>query len=1092
MLDDGSCVFPGCTDDSACNFDPLAGCDDGTCDFSEPNLDLTTHPWSIHSTPNDECSSWSSSFTIQLEPDGTAWYVFLYDQHPLFGQPQPYGVWSMCGDEFYLYGTAEPFSFAWNGSTIPMNPNNNVWIGTFSVGTVESVADQWPDTEFAHIAGTASNAEFDDNWCFEMLWWIEGCTDDAACNYEPFAVLDDGSCVFPGCTDDSACNFDPFAGCDDGTCDFSEPSVDITPYPWFAYTTSDDQCTNWISSNELQFEPDGTAWYVFNNPEHPLFGQPQPYGIWSMCGDQFYLYGTGEPFSFEWNGYTFPMNPNNNVWTGTFTYGPTASQIGIWSDGDVAHIAGTASNAETEDNWCFELLWRVEDCMDPVAYNYNVYALLESGCCVYELTNVPGCTDANALNFMELATVEDGSCIHDPMNMGCTDLLACNFNPNALVDDGSCDLLSCTPSCSNTWGFDTDTLVGGAFVEYPVFVQNGGQLDSIIAHVELNAIGNESLWRFMVSLCDPQGQCVQLGDFDVNNAVTTVTPWNEMPYAYADTMGTFMADVSEAGLQGEGEWTLRVWHGVPWNNTLTDYTGSVQLIGLCGDAAAHVVGCTDHLSVNYSAEAELDNGVCMGALEDCMDELALNFNPDATLASDNCVYTESDYFGCSYPSACNYAPLTVEDDGSCTWPEEGRDCNGQCLHDADEDNICDCQGDNSVMGCMDSMAMNWNPNATIEGPCEYPLIDGCMDSLACNYVAWAEISEFSLCIYPSLPYLDCEGLCLNDDDDDGVCNELEIEGCSDPFALNFNYYATDEGYCEYPSFEGCMDTLACNYVAWADIDTHGLCVYPSLPYLDCEGNCVNDDDDDGVCNELEIEGCSDPFALNFNYYATDEGYCEYPSYEGCMDTLACNYVAWADIDTYGLCVYPSLPYLDCEGNCLNDDDDDGVCNELEIEGCSDPIALNFNFYATDEGDCAYPFLPGCMDPNACNYFPDAEVDDGTCTYPANGWTDCSGQCVGDADGDGICDEEEWAGCTSSDAVNYQPLATDDDGSCIYNETTGCTYSSALNFNPDAQLDDGSCAFDAVSNPCPADVDLDGTVAIADLLIILAAFGEACD
>ena len=211
-----------------------------------------------------------------------------------------------------------------------------------------------------------------------------------------------------------------------------------------------------------------------------------------------------------------------------------------------------------------------------------------------------------------------------------------------------------------------------------------------------------------------------------------------------------------------------------------------------------------------------------------------------------------------------------------------------------------------------------------------------------------------------------------------------------------------------------------------------------------------------------------------------------------MDTLACNYVAWADIDTYGLCVYPSLPYLDCEGNCLNDDDDDGVCNELEIEGCSDPIALNFNFYATDEGDCAYPFLPGCMDPNACNYFPDAEVDDGTCTYPANGWTDCSGQCVGDADGDGICDEEEWAGCTSSDAVNYQPLATDDDGSCIYNETTGCTYSSALNFNPDAQLDDGSCAFDAVSNPCPADVDLDGTVAIADLLIILAAFGEACD
>ena len=95
-----------------------------------------------------------------------------------------------------------------------------------------------------------------------------------------------------------------------------------------------------------------------------------------------------------------------------------------------------------------------------------------------------------------------------------------------------------------------------------------------------------------------------------------------------------------------------------------------------------------------------------------MDELALNFNPDATLAADK-LYTESDYFGCSYPSACNYDP-TVEDDG-LHLPEEGRDCNNNA-HDADEDNICDCLGDSNVMGCMDSMAMNWNPNATIEGP----------------------------------------------------------------------------------------------------------------------------------------------------------------------------------------------------------------------------------------------------------------------------------------------------------------------------------------------------------------------------------------
>ena len=123
--------------------------------------------------------------------------------------------------------------------------------------------------------------------------------------------------------------------------------------------------------------------------------------------------------------------------------------------------------------------------------------------------------------------------------------------------------------------------------------------------------------------------------------------------------------------------------------------------------------------------------------------------------------------------------------------------------------------------------------------------------------------------------------------------------------MNFNYYATDEGYQGIPILRRVHGHLACNYVAWADIDTHGLCVYPSLPYLDCEGLCLNDDDGDGVCNELEIEGCSDPrFELQLLRHRR-RVLSTHPS-KG-MDTLACNYVAWADIDTYGLCVHPSLP-----------------------------------------------------------------------------------------------------------------------------------------------------------------------------------------
>ena len=52
---------------------------------------------------------------------------------------------------------------------------------------------------------------------------------------------------------------------------------------------------------------------------------------------------------------------------------------------------------------------------------------------------------------------------------------------------------------------------------------------------------------------------------------------------------------------------------------------------------------------------------------------------------------------------------------------------------------------------------------------------------------------------------------------------------------------------------------------------------------------------------------------------------------GCTDLSACNYDSGSNTDD-GLCEYPE-EYYDCSGNCLNDSDGDGVCDELEIVGC---------------------------------------------------------------------------------------------------------------------------------------------------------------
>ena len=57
--------------------------------------------------------------------------------------------------------------------------------------------------------------------------------------------------------------------------------------------------------------------------------------------------------------------------------------------------------------------------------------------------------------------------------------------------------------------------------------------------------------------------------------------------------------------------------------------------------------------------------------------------------------------------------------------------------------------------------------------------------------------------------------------------------------------------------------------------------------------------------------------------------------------------------------------------------------------------------------------------------------------------------------------------------------------------TGCTYEDTTNYDETDGNDDGSCAFD-LSNPCPEDINQDGSVTTADLLLFLGAFGTVCE
>ena len=85
--------------------------------------------------------------------------------------------------------------------------------------------------------------------------------------------------------------------------------------------------------------------------------------------------------------------------------------------------------------------------------------------------------------------------------------------------------------------------------------------------------------------------------------------------------------------------------------------------------------------------------------------------------------------------------------------------------------------------------------------------------------------------------------------------------------------------------------------------------------------------------------------------------------------------------------------------------------------------------ADGDGVCDEFEVAGCQDAEACNYDADA-TEAGDCEYAAEGY-DCDGNCLVDTDGDGVCDGFESAGCTDAMACNYDAEATDDDGSCDY-------------------------------------------------------------
>ena len=117
---------------------------------------------------------------------------------------------------------------------------------------------------------------------------------------------------------------------------------------------------------------------------------------------------------------------------------------------------------------------------------------------------------------------------------------------------------------------------------------------------------------------------------------------------------------------------------------------------------------------------------------------------------------------------------------------------------------------------------------------------------------------------------------------------------------------------------------------------------------------------------------------------------------------------------------------DCDGNQEDvcggvvaqtaDADADGICDD--VDDCVGSLDA-----------CGICNGPGAIYECGCEDIPAGDCDCDGNQLDALGV--CGGDCTSDANGNGVCDDAEIAGCTDSAACNYDAAATEDDGSCDY-------------------------------------------------------------